>query len=474
MADGDADGIVGLTWVMPSTRSYSQFLACPPDDVWSALSDPTRLPEWHSGYRTITLDGPVAVGTTGDFTSTRPIVAAAHRRLAPPFTITAVEPARHLQLTQPEPVGTAVIDFLLEPADGGCVLSETISTTASFGPIARTELSGQPQLTDRADLARLAQLAGVAPGADSLTVVLAGGSGALGRHLAADLVCRGHRPVVLTRTIDDTSPFRQERWDARTLGAWASQVSAPDRVAVVNLAGKLVDCRPTERNVAALRDSRVDATRVLVEAAKQRSTPVQRWLQASTTAIWSDMGETWCTETTPVPAGLPQMTGVAQPWEDAVAGANTDHLVILRTSIVLDGQAPAMKRLTDLARLGLGGRVGSGRQWFSWIHVDDWLAVARAALGLDPHLTIPDGIVIGASPHPVRNSELMASLRRAVHRPPSPPTPAAVLKIGAIALRTDPALGLTGRRARSQVLDDAGFRFTHPTLDDALADLLPS
>ncbi|MXP21296.1 DUF1731 domain-containing protein [Gordonia sp. HNM0687] len=457
---------------MASTTSYSQFIALDADSLWRILGDPSRLPEWHSGYRSVTVDDAIAVGTEGSYVQTHRVAGPLHRRLAPPFTITGYDPGRRLQLTQKEPVGATVIDFHLAPADGGCVVSEKVTVTATSGPVSRALRSAVPHLTDRVDLARLARLAGLAPANDALTVVLAGGSGALGQHLAADLACRGHRPVILTRSVDSTSPFEQIEWDGRTVGAWADILVTDRPVAVVNLAGKLVDCRPTQRNIALLRDSRVDATRALVAASRLRDTPIAHWLQASTTAIWSDAGEQWCTETTPVPEGLPQMTGVARPWEDAVAGANADHLVTLRTSIVLDNQAPAMKRLADLTRVGLGGRVGSGRQWFSWIHVDDWLAIARAALGLDPELVIPDGVVVGASPHPVRNAELMAALRRTLHRPPAPPTPAPLLRLGAIALRTDPALGLTGRRARSQVLDDVGFEFRFPHLDDALADLL--
>lgn len=379
---------------MASTKSYSQFIAHDAESVWRIVGDSTRLPEWHSGYRDLSLDGPAQLGTRGDYVQSHPVTGRFHRRLAPPFTITVYDEPRHLRLTQPEPVGDAVIDFRLTPADGGCVLTETVTATARSGPASRLVRSGVPQLVDRVDVARLARLAGARPADDALTVVLAGGSGALGRHLAADLTCRGHRPVILTRSIDPALPFEQVRWDGRTVGDWSEVLTADLPTAVVNLAGKLVDCRPTERNVALLRDSRVDATRALVDASKRRATPIPHWLQASTTAIWSDAGEQWCTETTPVPEGLPQMTGVARPWEEAAAGANTDHLVTLRTSIVLDAQAPAMKRLADLTRVGLGGRVGSGRQWFSWIHVDDWLAIARAALGLDPQITIPDGLVV--------------------------------------------------------------------------------
>ncbi|GGF15487.1 epimerase [Williamsia phyllosphaerae] len=304
------------------------------------------------------------------------------------------------------------------------------------------------------------------------TVVIAGGNGGLGRRVADDLAARGIDIAILTRTIDVRSPHRQVLWDGRGQGDWAAALDTGTPTAVINLAGRLVDCRPTAANIAELRRSRVEPTRALVEAARGLRTPLTHWIQASTTAIWSDAGETWCTEDTPVPEGLPQMTGVAAPWEAAADDAPCDHVVVLRTSIVLDPGSPALQRLTRLVRVGLGGRVAGGRQWVSWIHIDDWLAVVRAGLGLDPEITLPSGVVIAATDHPVRNAELMATLRRLLHRPPAPPTPTFLLRLGAVVLRSDAQLGLTGRRARSTVLRDAGFRFAHPDLDGALADVL--
>lgn len=304
-----------------------------------------------------------------------------------------------------------------------------------------------------------------------LKVVLAGGSGSLGRRIAADLGGRGHDIVILTRRVNPALPIRQVPWDGRTVGDWATELEAAD-TAVINLAGKLVDCRPTRSNIAALIQSRVQPTRALVAASRQLKTPLRHWIQASTTAIWSDAGETYCDESTPIPNGLPQMTGVAEPWERAFAGANTSHGVILRTSIVLDPDSPALARLARLTRYGLGGRVSTGRQWFSWIHRADWLSIIRACLGLTPGVTIPAGVVVAAADHPVRNNDLMATLRRQLNRPPAPPTPAALVKLGAAFLRTDPALGLTGRHATSKVLKGCGFEFEFPNLDAALADLV--
>jgi NAD dependent epimerase/dehydratase family enzyme len=164
------------------------------------------------------------------------------------------------------------------------------------------------------------------------------------------------------------------------------------------------------------------------------------------------------------------MAGVARAWEAAASGARADRQVVLRTAVVLDRGTPALDRLSGLVRCGLGGRVGHGRQWVSWLQVADLLAVVRRSLG-DPTLA---GVVHATSPHPVRNAALMAALRHVLRRPPAPPTPAPVVRLGAAVLRTDPALGLTGRRCVPTRLLDAGFTFAHPRLGPALENLFES
>ncbi|WP_110589030.1 epimerase [Microbacterium suaedae] len=310
-----------------------------------------------------------------------------------------------------------------------------------------------------------------------MKIVIAGGSGSLGRALATDLVRRDHEVVVLTRTPGRSGgppPGAVEiGWDPRDVPSWAHALESDGEIAVVNLAGKPVDCRPTEENIRALRTSRVEATEALVEASRRVSRPVDRWLQASTTAIYGDAGEQQITEDTPDPVdGLPQMTGIVRPWEAAARDAHAAHRVTIRTSIVLDAHTPALDRLLLPARLGFGGPIGAGTQWFSWIHIDDWLRIARAGLGLSPRMDLPDAPVIAASPHPVRNDELMRCLREAVGQPLALPTPEIILRLAAVALRTDPLLALTGRHTTSTVLEDRGFEFRFPRLADALADLV--
>lgn len=237
---------------------------------------------------------------------------------------------------------------------------------------------------------------------------------------------------------------------------------------MVNLAGELVDRRPTTSNIELLTSSRVDPTRALVEASRTLDAPVPVWVQASTLAIYGDAGDMVLDESAPPAEGPPQMAGVARAWEGAVEGARTDRLVVLRTGIVLDNDTPALDRLLSLARWGLGGRVGPGTQWVSWTHIDDWLDIVRTALAPSSAL---EGVLHATGPEPARNADLMAALRRSLHRPAAPPTPALLVRLGAVLLRTDPALALTGRRAVPARLLEAGFTFAHPDLDEALCDL---
>lgn len=462
---------------MPWHRESSALLRVDPTALWTVVSDLSQWPRWCAGL------AEAHVGSDASLVDLVPVgpVGAVHRRTAPPARVVVSVVPRRLVVEQPQPGGVCRVSWDLEPQDDGLVrFRQRVEVTGPLTVAAVRGLGLPLSRTFHDDVVRLHGLlagqGGAPPAEDALTLVIAGGSGSLGRRLGSDLLCRGHDVVVLTRRVDPDLPLRQAKWDGRTVGPWVDVLHAPRRTAVVNLAGRLVDARPTPANIASLRDSRVLSTLALVEASRRLPTPLASWVQASTTAIYGDAGEQRCDETTPLPTdrgqALPQMTGVARPWEEAFAGAHTDHGVILRTSLVLDRGAPVMQRLVDLTRVGLGGPIGDGRQWVSWIHIDDWLALARAALGLDPDLRVPSGVVIAASDHPVRNAELMATLGRRLHRPWAPPTPAVLARIGAVVLRTDPALALTGRHTTSAVLRGLGHTYRFPRLDEALADLL--
>lgn len=298
-----------------------------------------------------------------------------------------------------------------------------------------------------------------------MKIVLAGGSGSLGRRIATDLSAKGDEVVILTRSPRSGIAHRQVEWDGVTVGRWAAELEG---AAVINLAGALVDRRPTMANIALLTRSRVEPTRALALAATRLAARPPVWIQASTLAIYGDGGEAILDESAPVAEGPPQMAGVARAWEEAAREVPAGRQVVMRTGIVLDRRSPALTRVAGLARWGLGGRVASGRQWVSWIHIGDFLAVVRRALADD---TL-SGVVHVTSPGPVRNAELMAALRKVVHRPAAPPTPAALVRFGAILLRTDPALALMGRRCLPARLQEVNFTFAYPELTRALKDLL--
>ncbi|WP_076259124.1 SRPBCC family protein [Intrasporangium flavum] len=465
-------------------RTRSQHVAAPAASVWEVVSDLRRWPEWATSIGSVEAPERLEPGSSTRYLPSARWAAELHGRTAPPLRVVEVEPGRRLAVEQPNPVGAMRVEWTVEPAgDAACTVTQRVACTGPLSPLVVRGVAGALARQWPESVTRLAALAGVRPSPDALRVVVAGGSGTLGRALSADLASRGHEVVVLTRSPQPDLPHRQVAWDGETLGPWVEALNEePGRTAVVNLAGRLVDVRPTAANVRDLRESRVRPTLALVEASRSLSSPLAAWVQGSTTAIWSDAGEALVTESTPLPTGtdaLPQMTGVARPWEDAADGANTARLVLLRTSIVLQDGSPAFDRLAGLTRLGLGGRVGSGRQWFSWVHVDDWLAIVRSALGVDtgvnpgvdPAASL-EGVVVAAAPEPVRNAELMAALRRHLRRPASPPTPELLVRVGSVPLRTDPALGLTGRHCTSEVLAASGFAFAHPGLDGALADLL--
>lgn len=299
-----------------------------------------------------------------------------------------------------------------------------------------------------------------------MKVVIAGGTGSLGQRLADDFSERGHDVVILTRSNRDDIAHRQVEWDGVTVGAWASEI---DGSLVVNLAGELVDRRPTDRNIELLRCSRVEPTRALVDAARKCEDPPVLWLQMSTLAIYGDAGQGIITDDDHPPAdGPPQMVGVARPWEEAAVDAPAERLVVMRTGLVMDAGTPAFERLTRLTTFGLGGRIGTGEQWVSWLHVDDFLRAVRFIIDTP---TI-GGVVHVTAPEPIQNRDMMAALRAELGRPWSPPTPTPLVHVGAFILRTDPALALTGRRCVPRRLLDAGFDFECATFADAVADLV--
>lgn len=300
-----------------------------------------------------------------------------------------------------------------------------------------------------------------------LKVVITGGSGFLGINLAQALLQSEYEVCIISRT-----PPRQKgdwkfvNWDGRSLGMWAGELDGAG--AIVNLAGRSVDCIKTPDNCDLILRSRVETTRVIGEAIRQLNTPPHVWVQMSTAHIYGDPPEAMCTEDSPFGYGLAPYVG--QAWEKAYRDAILPEMrqVIFRTSFVLGRNGGALPRLAMLARLGLGGKVGHKQQGISWLHEEDMNRLFVRAITKETM----NGIYIATAPNPVSNAVFMRQLRKALGIPFGLPAMAWMANIGApLLLKTDPELALYGRYCKSQRLEEDGFEFIYPMIDIALSDI---
>lgn len=304
-------------------------------------------------------------------------------------------------------------------------------------------------------------------------IVIAGGSGFLGLSLATFLASPATPVVLLSRNAPRAQgPWTHVRWDARTLAhEWHACLN--NAAALINLTGRSVDCIKSPDNVDEILRSRVESTLALGRALRNIEKPPPLWLQMSTAHIYGDPPTLLCTEDSPLGHGLAPDVGRA--WEHAFheAALPNQRTVILRTSFVIGRDrgagCGAMSRFKALARLGLAGTIGHGRQGISWIHETDLNRIFQRAL-TDASM---QGVYIASAPNPVSQREFMRTLRRVMRIPLGLPAPAPLVRLGAkLLLRTDPELALFGRYVISQRLHDADFTFQFPDLEAALTDLL--
>ena len=310
-----------------------------------------------------------------------------------------------------------------------------------------------------------------------MKIVIAGGSGQLGALLRAALAVLGHDVVVLSR--GEHPPeigIRWVRWDGRSAGAWTAEIDGCD--AVVNLAGRSVNCRYTPANLRAMMDSRVDSARVVGAAIAAAGRPPRVWLQMSTATIYAHRFDAPNDEISGiiggdedhVPGYWAFSVEIAKAWEAAQQEAGTPHTrtVALRTAMVMDPRPGGVFHLLRrMARLGLGGPVAGGAQFVSWIHDQDFVRAVTFLLGRDDL----SGPVNLAAPGPLPYRDLMRTLRAAVGVPFGLPATRWMAEIGAWAVRSDTELLLKSRRVVPTRLLDAGFVFDHPGRPEAAREL---
>ena len=304
-------------------------------------------------------------------------------------------------------------------------------------------------------------------------LILAGGTGFLGQVLATYFGAPHWEVVILTRSQGRSClAGRSVEWDAKTLGPWCRELEGA--TAVVNLTGKSVNCRYNAKNRKEILDSRVNSTRVLGEAISRCVRPPSVWLNASTATVyrhtfgepWDESGQTEATEE----AKDRFSVEVACAWERALndAAIPRTRKVAMRMAMVLGlGKNSVFPVLRRLAKLGIGGRMGNGRQFVSWIHKTDYCRAVDWVISHDDF----EGPVNLVGPNPIPNAEMMRTLRRVCGVPFGLPATNWMLEVGAFVLRTETELLIKSRRVIPGRLLKSGFEFQFPNIREAFEDL---
>ena len=302
----------------------------------------------------------------------------------------------------------------------------------------------------------------------TVRIVITGGTGFLGRPLAAELAREGHDVVVLTRTAAAAGPpsgWRTVEWQPDGhAGQWRSEVDGAG--AVVNLAGESIAGRRwTPRQKQRILDSRLLATRSVVAAINAAGTRPPVLVSGSAVGFYGPLGDELVTEEHP--PGVDFLAGVCRQWEDAAADARRPgtRVVWIRTGLVLEHGGGALPKMLPPFWFGVGGPLGSGRQYWPWIHRRDWVDLVSWAI----RTQAVEGPLNATAPHPITNSAFARALGRALRRPAFMPAPAFALRI-ALGEMAD-ALLLSGQRAIPAKAARLGFPFTFTEAEQALRSI---
>jgi uncharacterized protein len=309
-----------------------------------------------------------------------------------------------------------------------------------------------------------------------LRIVLPGGSGQVGSILAKHFQSQGHDVVVLARSTRP-APWRIVQWDGTTANRWTAELENADLV--LNLAGRNVNCRYNDANRREIKESRTRTTRLLGEAISRLTHPPKIWMNASTATIYRHALDRPMDEATGeiggsepnAPSTWKFSIDVATSWEKEFFAANTPatRKIALRSAMVMSPDRDGIfDTLLRLVRLGLGGASGSGKQFVSWIHDQDFLRSIQYLLDHDDL----DGAINIASSNPLPNAKFMADLRNAWGTHIGLPASAWMLELGALFLRTETELILKSRRVIPGRLLAHGFQFDFPAWSVAARDLV--
>ena len=299
-----------------------------------------------------------------------------------------------------------------------------------------------------------------------MKIAVTGATGLIGAALGERLRQEGNDVLVITRRENPSSPFPVVHWNPERGELDTRSLEGVD--AVVHLAGETIAERWTPEKKERIRTSRVAGTRFLVDGLKRLSKRPSVLIGSSAVGFYGNRGDEVLDEGSPPGTGfLPE---ICQAWEAEVARASELGMraVRLRTGIVLSTKGGALAKMLLPFKLGLGGPVGSGSQWMSWIHIDDVVGGYHFAL----HHSDLSGVANLTTPQPVRNADFTRALGRALRRPAFLPAPGFALKLIFGEMAQD--LLLDGQRVLPRRLESAGYKFQHTGVDDALADVVSS
>jgi len=304
-----------------------------------------------------------------------------------------------------------------------------------------------------------------------MKLIIPGGSGFLGLYLAEYFNKKGWEVVILSRSEKNSSTgIRYLRWDGKTLGPWAKELDGAD--AVVNVAGRTVNCRYTEANKAEILNSRLDSTKVLGQAIAQCSLAPKVWINSSSATYYKDTrGDLPANDEYNGKTGQDFSMGVCQAWEktfEEAAVPTAVRKIALRSAIVIGKTGGAMKPILNLVNKFLGGAQGLGTQYISWVHVHDFARIVDFLI----ERTDIAGAVNCAAPHPELNKDFMAKLRKACGVSFGLPMPEWMLRMGAVMIQTEAELILKSRKVVSKRLEEAGFVFDYPTVEKAFEEIV--
>ncbi|MBS0202200.1 MAG: TIGR01777 family oxidoreductase [Planctomycetes bacterium] len=308
-----------------------------------------------------------------------------------------------------------------------------------------------------------------------MKIVIPGGSGQVGTLLARAMTTAGHEVVILSRT-PRSAPWRVVVWDAETAGPWTCEFEGAD--AIVHLTGRSVNCRYNTANRREIMDSRVHSTRLVGRIISQSKCPPRVWLQMSTATIYAHRFDVPNDESTGILGGNEPNApdtwrfsiDVARAWEQAAHEILTPQTrkVLLRSAMVMSpDRGGVFDTLRCLTRYGLGGKIGDGRQYMSWIHERDFV---RAIDWLIEHSDLTGPINL-ASPNPLTQVDFMRSLRTACGARIGLPATRWMLEIGTFLMRSESELILKSRRVIPGRLLQSGFQFDFPDWPAAAIEL---